>query len=445
MRWLEPSHSRSPNTALPSGGRCYFPSVSATIRFPGGSTGVPERAVPAAVSLRRLSKTFRLPQEQAHTLKERALHPFRSARYDVLHAVEDISVEIARGEFFGIVGRNGSGKSTLLKCLAGIYNLDGGEVEISGRMSPFIELGVGFNPNLTARDNAIINAIMLGLSRKQARARFDDIVAFAELEEFMDLKLKNYSSGMQVRLAFSVAIQVDAEIVLIDEVLAVGDAAFQQKCFDQFSRMKAEGRTIVFVTHDMGSVEHFCDRAMLMERGRMVEIGDPGSIARSYNEVNFRRMREEAAVLGGPDTLRQDPVAELVAAHFDVDGEPVLALEQGTPCCVQMEVRFHSDALDPIFAMAMRNDRGQVAFAASTQLTHGPTGTFRGGQTAIVKICFESWLGPGRYRLLASVARGGATVDPYDAREEISSVLIWASHSGGGAVDLPHSFDISHS
>src|ERR1700722_8913874 len=229
---------------------------------------MPPATVPAtatAISVKNVSKTFPLPHQQYSTLKERALHPFRSTDYDELHAVKDISLEIANGEFFGIVGRNGSGKSTLLKCIAGIYGVDSGRISIAGRLSPFIELGVGFNPDLTARDNVIINAIMLGVSRRQARARFDDVLAFAELEEFVDLKLKNYSSGMLVRLAFATAIQVDAEILLIDEVLAVGDAAFQQKCFDEFLRLKREGKTIVFVSHDMASVERFCDRAMLME------------------------------------------------------------------------------------------------------------------------------------------------------------------------------------
>ena len=199
---------------------------------------------------------------------------------------------------FGIVGRNGSGKSTLLKCLAGIYGVDegrgAGELEVRGRLSPFIELGVGFNPELTAYDNVIINAIMLGLTAKEARRRFDEIIAFAELEEFLDLRLKNYSSGMYVRLAFSVAVQVDADVLLIDEVLAVGDSSFQQKCFDRFHRLRAEGKTIVFVTHDMTAVTRFCNRAMLMERGRVVCNGDPDGVAREYHELNFGRAPEAA-------------------------------------------------------------------------------------------------------------------------------------------------------
>src|ERR1700684_1538914 len=249
---------------------------------------------PTAVSVEHVSKTFRLPHRQYSTLKERALHPFRSTSYDELHAVQDISLEIAEGEFFGIVGRNGSGKSTLLKCIAGIYGVDTGRISIAGRLSPFIELGVGFNMDLNARDNVIINAIMLGLTRKEAARRFAHVVASAELEDFMDLRLKNYSSGMLVRLAFSTAIQVDAEVLLIDEVLAVGDAAFQQKCFEEFFRLKREGKTIVFVSHDMYSVERFCDRAMLMEHGQMTKIGDPRVIGRAYHELNFGKLAHDA-------------------------------------------------------------------------------------------------------------------------------------------------------
>jgi ABC-type polysaccharide/polyol phosphate transport system ATPase subunit len=418
--------------------------VSATVRLPGGSSGHPTRpAPPPAVRLSNVDKSFKLPLEAAHTLKERALHPFRTRRFDVLRAVDDVSVEIAAGEFFGIVGRNGSGKSTLLKCLAGIYKLDRGDFEIHGRLAPFIELGVGFNPELTARDNAIINAIMLGLTRKQALERLDEIVAFAELEEFMDLKLKNYSSGMHVRLAFSVAIQVDADILLIDEVLAVGDASFQQKCFDQFNRLKADGRTIVFVTHDMGSVGHFCDRAMLMERGRVAGIGAPETIIRQYNEVNFRGVREEAKQLGGAEVLQRPPVAEILAAWFEgLDGRDLYSTPQDVEVCVRLDVRFHADVVDPMFAIALRNDLGHTVFATNTQFAHGATGSFRAGQQAVVRMRFRNWLSPGRYRLTASVTRDGVAADAYDLRENISSVVVFAAHAGGGAADFPHTFEI---
>ncbi|HET9074666.1 MAG TPA: ABC transporter ATP-binding protein [Solirubrobacteraceae bacterium] len=401
-------------------------------------------AGPAAVHLGDVHKSFKLPHEKYHTFKQRALHGFRQPGYDLLHAVNGVSVDIRPGEFFGIVGRNGSGKSTLLKCLAGIYRIDQGEIALEGRLAPFIELGVGFNPELTARDNAIINAIMLGLTRREAEARLDQIVAFAELEEFMDLRLKNYSSGMHVRLAFSVAIQVDADILLIDEVLAVGDANFQQKCFDEFARLRSEGKTIIFVTHDMGAVERFCDRAMLMDHGNVVDIGQPSSIARQYNELNFRRVRAEAQAENGPETLRRAPVAELLNASFrNGIGQPIVAALQGEPCEIELAVRFHQDTVDPLFSVSLHNEVGQHAFATSTAFAHGPTGTFRAGQIITVRMRFENYLAPGRYHLTAAVTRDGSGADAYDLRENMASLLIHASHSGGGAVDLPHSFQIT--
>ena len=396
-----------------------------------------------AVSISQLCKSFRLPHEQYHTLKERALHPFRKRTFDVLKAVDDVSVEIGQGEFFGIVGRNGSGKSTLLKCVAGIYELDSGTIEIRGRVSPFIELGVGFNPDLVARDNVIINAIMLGLSRSEARERFEAIVEFAELEDYMDLKLKNYSSGMQVRLAFAVAIQVDADVLIIDEVLAVGDAAFQQKCFDKFTELKAAGRTIVFVTHDMGAVERFCDRAMLLDHGRVVDIGPPPAIAKQYNELNFRFVRKVALEEGGPDVFKRPPVAQILSARFEsVGGEGIVAMAQGESCRIRMRVHFQDDAEDPLFSIVLKSELGQVAFVGGTSIVYGPTGLFRAGETVTVTVGFDNWLAPGRYSLTPSVNRNGPGADSYDTREDIASVIVHASLPGGGAVDLPHTVAI---
>ena len=191
-----------------------------------------------AIVVQEVTKRFRVPRERVMTLKERALHPFRTVPTDELAAIDDVSFEVAPGEFFAVVGRNGSGKSTLLKCLAGIYAVDGGQIYMNGRVSTFIELGVGFNMELAARENIVINGTMLGLTPREARHRTDEVLEFAELREFADLRLKNYSSGMLVRLAFAVMIQVDADVLLIDEVLAVGDAAFQQKCYDEFARLR---------------------------------------------------------------------------------------------------------------------------------------------------------------------------------------------------------------
>jgi ABC-2 type transport system ATP-binding protein len=394
--------------------------------------------------MEHISKAFRLPHQQYHTLKERALHPFHSRTFDVLQAVDDVSVEIAPGEFFGIVGRNGSGKSTLLKCLAGIYGVDQGELRVRGRLAPFIELGVGFNPDLTARDNVAINAIMLGLTRRQVRERFDDIIAFAELNDFLDLRLKNYSSGMTVRLAFSIAIQVDADILLIDEVLAVGDATFQQKCFDEFHRLKDEGRTILFVTHNMLDVQRFCDRAMLLDKGRVVEIGEPVQIARRYNELNFGRTVHE---LAGDEPLPQDGLgrrdAELLDAWFeDPDGTRIAAIGHGEPCCACVEVSFNENLDDPIFGITLRNENGHTVFATSTDLDHGPTGRYRAASSTVVRMRFENWLTAGRYNLTPSVARSGRGDDTIDLREDLASLIVHGGPITEGLTQLPHGFEL---
>jgi ABC-type polysaccharide/polyol phosphate transport system ATPase subunit len=401
-------------------------------------------AVSPAVRIVHVSKAFRLPHQRYHTLKERVLHPFRTKSYDVLQAVDDVSVDVRPGEFFGIVGRNGSGKSTLLKCIAGIYDIDRGELTVRGRLSPFIELGVGFNLDLTARDNVMINAIMLGLSRKQARERFDEIIAFAELEDFLDLRLKNYSSGMSVRLAFSVAIQVEAEILLIDEVLAVGDASFQQKCFDEFERLKRAGRTILFVTHDMGAIERFCDRAMLLEKGRTVMIGDPTGVARRYNALNFGATVHQLASdrpFASGETI--GPVAIVDGWFEDGNRARVAALGHGEPCQACMEVRFNERLDDPIFGFTVRNEVGSTVFATTTSHDHRSTGRFHPGQTVIVRLSFENWLTPSRYMLTPSVARHGTGADAMDLREDIATVVIHGGPFTGGVVNLPHAFEIS--
>ena len=235
------------------------------------------------VKVENVSKEFRLPHEMNNSLKSLIIHPFRKrSTVERQKALEDVSFEIKDGEFFGILGRNGSGKSTLLKLLAGIYQPTSGDIKLDGKLVPFIELGVGFNPELTGRENVYLNGALLGFSKKEIDARYKDIVEFAELHDFMDQKLKNYSSGMQVRLAFSVATRAEADILLIDEVLAVGDAEFQRKCFNHFKSLKKRGVTVVFVTHDMKAVEEYCDRAILVEGGNITSEGTASIVAKEY-------------------------------------------------------------------------------------------------------------------------------------------------------------------
>jgi len=235
-----------------------------------------------AVLVDSVSKQFHLPRERSHTLKERAMNAFRSGGHDTFTALNDVSFAVQPGEFFGIVGRNGSGKSTLLKCLAGIYATDRGEIWIDGRVSTFIELGVGFNMDLPARDNVMINATMLGLSPREAKRRFDEVIDFAELHDFVDLKLKNYSSGMMVRLAFAVMIQVDAAILLIDEVLAVGDVSFQQKCLDRIRSFREKGCSILLVSHVGSKIEEMCDDAIWLDHGKLMAQGDARDVVAQY-------------------------------------------------------------------------------------------------------------------------------------------------------------------
>ncbi len=390
-------------------------------------------SAPPAVSVAGLSKRFRLPHEQYSTLKQRALHPFRSRRFTELRAVEDVNFEVAKGEFFGIVGRNGSGKSTLLKCLAGIYAADAGRIEVEGRLSPFIELGVGFHPELTARDNVMINAVMLGLTRKQAEERFDEIIAFAELEEFIDLKLKNYSSGMSVRLGFAVAVQVDADVLLVDEVLAVGDAAFQQKCFEQFDRMKAEGRTILFVTHDMGAVKRFCDRAMLIERGELLLISDPDTISVKYGEINFGVVGEDGGESGAGYAL---PRVRVLRAWCESEsGEELLAVEQGESCVACMELEFVDPIEDPVFAITFRNDVRHTIFVARSDTT-GPTGSFAAGRRTTVRFGFRNWLAASKYTLTPAVLTSD-TRSTIDQRVDCASLIVSTERVTGGVADLP--------
>jgi len=242
-----------------------------------------------AISVKDLHKTFKLPHEQHSGIKQLLVNRLKGAKgYENQHVLKNINFEIKKGEFFGIVGRNGSGKSTLLKILAGIYTPDKGGVDINGSLTPFIELGVGFNPELTGRENVFLNGALLGFSRKEVESMYDSIVEFAELEKFMDQKLKNYSSGMQVRLAFSVAIRANSDILILDEVLAVGDAAFQAKCYDYFEELKRNKKTVVLVTHDMSAVERFCNRAILLSEGSLLVDGRPSIVAAKYTIHNYK-------------------------------------------------------------------------------------------------------------------------------------------------------------
>lgn len=391
------------------------------------------------VEARGLEKTFRIPTHRVDSLKERILHPYSSGDVRVLRALDDVSFDIQQGEFFGIVGRNGSGKSTLLKLLASIYKADGGKLRIAGRLAPFIELGVGFNVELTARENVLLNGVMMGLTPQETRERLGAVIEFAELEEFVDLKLKNYSSGMLVRLAFSAMLQADADVMLIDEVLAVGDVAFQQKCADAFSEMKAAGKTIVLVTHEMSTVETYCHRAMLIDSGRIKHIGDPGEIGREYLQLNFERGSPEdhKTALGGSDEVR------LVDAWLEDDrGDRIGNVEHGKQVRVraELEVLRDSPGLGVAFSVMNADGIGAFDFGAAAQWPDGSKALSVGDRIQFTGE-IENLLNPGRYFIHCGVNRAeGAGVALYV--HSVIDFVVFGGTAARGIVTLPHQVDV---
>jgi ABC-2 type transport system ATP-binding protein len=383
------------------------PDLEAAQAIPKQSGNPNERDLsgqPVVIRAEEVGKTFRIPDHRIDSLKERAVHPFRKSEYRELKALDGVSFEVRKGEFFGIAGRNGSGKSTLLKILASIYLKDRGSLKVAGRLGPFIELGVGFNPDLNAQQNIVLNGVMMGLSRQQAESRIDAILEFAELTEFSELKLKNFSSGMMVRLAFSTMLEADVDVLLIDEVLAVGDAAFVQKCNDAFVDMRNAGKTVVLVTHDMDSIERLCDRAMLLQDGQVQMIGDPAEVGREYMKLNF----EEAAVEHDatlPDTQR---AARMTGAWLeDMEGKRTINVAEGEPVRALVELEVKNDVEGPLFAGVFTNPDGLhvVGFQTNLRIDGEEVEVLEAGQRVTFSTEFENVLRPDRYNVSFRLCR----------------------------------------
>lgn len=345
-----------------------------------------------AISVKNLSKTFKLPHEKQSTVKGALLNVFSGKKsYEEQHVLKDISFDIQKGEFFGIVGRNGSGKSTLLKLLAGIYFPDQGTVDVEGKLTPFIELGVGFNPDLTGRENVFLNGALLGFNRKEMTDMYDEIVEFAELGKFMDQKLRNYSSGMQVRLAFSIAIRAKSDILVLDEVLAVGDEAFQQKCIDVFENYKSNKQTIVLVTHDMNTIRRFCSKAVLIDEGKILEIGKPNVIANRYSRLNFKEIED--------DTVRKnskDKNSPIKINTYDSNIKKTTSFDIGDEMKVKIEWPEHLRKVKNLGVSIIKNS-GESIYATNTLKLKN----YKPRSGSIYSVDLN--IGPGKYYIMAGL------------------------------------------
>jgi ABC-type polysaccharide/polyol phosphate transport system ATPase subunit len=330
-----------------------------------------------AVTVEHLSKKFRIFRERNQTLKA-ALLRGRRARYEEFWALRDVSFEVQPGEFFGIIGGNGSGKSTLLKCLTRILVPDEGRCEVNGQVAAMLELGSGFHPELSGRENVFLNASILGIRKKDISKRFDDIVQFAGVERFIDTPVKNYSSGMYVRLAFAVAINLDPEILIVDEVLAVGDQEFQVRCQEKFGEMRHAGKTLVIVTHDLGSVRQMCDRLAWLDHGHLVEVGTPGEVVTGYSSLALEHVqaeRSEAVASDGAQAQESTEAGALRSAEISVQkvtllnnlGQQMTSLHTGETLTVRIEFNASAPIPRPVFGVHLSQVTGAIVVATNTR------------------------------------------------------------------------------
>ena len=301
-----------------------------------------------ALEVEHLTKSFRVHHEKANSLKQ-LIAGRKRAKFDDFLALKDISFTVTDGEVFGVIGHNGSGKSTLLKCMAGILQPNSGSVRVARRMSALLELGAGFHPELTGRENIFLNAAILGMTRRDIAGRFDDIVEFSGLEAFIDQPVKTYSSGMYVRLAFAVAINVDPDLLIVDEILAVGDVTFQQRCMEKFVEFRNEGRTIVLVTHDLNSIQNLCDRALWLKHGEVSGEGDPARMVELYAEsmLGARDRTVDGSVRRGSGEIEITHVEMFVGAGTS----PVKRFRTGDDVRLRMPYTVNKAVAQPVFAL----------------------------------------------------------------------------------------------
>ncbi len=390
-----------------------------------------------AIVVEHISKTFRIPHQKIDTMRSAFVNAFQKRTFEEFEALNDVSFHVNKGEFFGIIGRNGSGKSTLLKILAGIYTQDSGDISVNGMISPFLELGIGFNPELSGRDNVYLNAAVLGMSRSQIEKKFDSIVSFAELERFIDQKIKNYSSGMQVRLAFSVAIHANRDILLMDEVLAVGDSNFQQKCLMEFNKYRDQNKTVILVSHDIGTIQRYCDRALLLRNGQVQMVGDPEEVGNLYLKQNMSdeelRLHEEqeevakaTAVVSGEPRPDNAKVGEITGVEFlDSLGNEKAIFSTGADITVRIHYKTTEKIERPVFGIALHTDDNIHISGPNTKTSEFDL-PFIEGVGFIDMVIKSNPFFTGSYRLTVALFEWECRI-PYDFQEKKYSFRVMSS------------------
>ncbi len=397
-----------------------------------------------AIRVDDVSKSFKLPHEKHGSVKNAFVNLFRGkTSYEEQDVLKDISFEIMKGEFFGVVGRNGSGKSTLLKLLAGIYSPDKGGIAISGKLTPFIELGVGFNPELTGRENVFLNGALLGFSRKEMEYMYDEIVGFAELEKFMDQKLKNYSSGMQVRLAFAISIQAKTEILVLDEVLAVGDALFQQKCFKHFNKLKKENKTVLLVSHDINVLRQFCSKGLLLENGEIKLIGSMNDVLDEYVDVISKK---EALGLGRKKFDNRRGTGKIQIKDIKViDGKKKnikkeIITDDGD-IIIKINYLANEDCENPTYGIVIKNGTGDPIFSSNNLWMSVKSKSLKKGDKSEVVWTVPNIFNTGEYSISPAVADSTGT-ETYDWIDEITTFGIRRKVNSSAISNPNHKMEI---
>jgi len=385
-----------------------------------------------AISVNNVSKMFLLPHEKTTSIKSMFTNKFRHNKtVERQKALNNINFNIKEGEFFGIVGRNGSGKSTLLKILAGIYQPTKGSVQTKGKLVPFIELGVGFNPELTGRENVYLNGALLGFNRAKIDEMYDGIVEFSELERFMDQKLKNYSSGMQVRLAFAVATRAEADILLVDEVLAVGDADFQRKCFKHFKQLKKNKKTVVFVSHDMSAIREYCDRAVLIEKSEIIKEGKVSDVASAYTKLFMSDGTES-------DTkainVKRWGDKDIVFKSVNLNKQTYRP--QDTHITLEMKYKVNNAANSPIFGFAIKNAGGTIIMGTNTRFKHIEVGSLDTKTEGVVRWNIPNILNDGEYTFDVAITHNDG-ISQYDWWEDAVGLTVFREEHTPFMVEPP--------